>query len=280
MLADAQAAEARGDKSEAISLLKRAAEVYRDSKNSARALKLLRHIRRLEGLEELEVLDGGDEPEPGRRRPKRVIEERGPGLADPALDAWCSFCCRPKAEAGALVGGPTGSFICASCLGAAQGFLGATPAPKAKTALLPHQQAAVERLGRAKLGLLLGPAGSGKTTVLAALGGLTIEAPVEVVPDGERVVVAVQAAPPAVPLTVKGQPVYDTATLVTACAGQVPDDVLARVDAVVVLPAFDAASLTALAAQLGVTEAAELVQLALKSPSPARELCALIRRLG
>src|SRR6185436_12584069 len=131
---------------------------------------MLRHIRRLEGIEELEVLEGGDDPEP---RSRRVLEERGPALADPSLDAWCSFCCRPKAEAGPLVGGPTGSFICAGCIGAAQGFLGATAAatPAPKTELLPHQQAAAARLARGKLALLLGPHGSGKSTVLAALKG-------------------------------------------------------------------------------------------------------------
>ena len=67
VLADAQAAEARGEKSEAISLLKRAAEIYRDAGNHNRALKMLRHIRRLEGIEELEVLEGGsDGAEPSR----------------------------------------------------------------------------------------------------------------------------------------------------------------------------------------------------------------------
>lgn len=284
VLADAQAAEARGDKSEAISLLRRAAELYRDGQNHQRALKMLRHIRRLEGIEELEVLEGGGEPEAAPRR-RRVIEERGPALADPSLDAWCSFCCLPKGEAGALVSGPTGSFICASCLGAAQGFLGGAVAPVARsTELLPQQQAAVERLSRGKLGLLIGPAGSGKTTVLAALGSgvtcLDLEEPVTLVADAPRVVIAVRAAPPAAPLVLKGQPVWDTATLVVACAGLVPEGVLARVDAVAVLPPFDAPALMVLAAKLGITEGAEqLVELSLKSPAPARELCALVARL-
>ncbi|MBK7858736.1 MAG: ClpX C4-type zinc finger protein [Archangiaceae bacterium] len=284
VLAEAQAAEARGDKSQAISLLKRAAELYRDGQNHQRALKMLRHIRRLEGIEELEVLEGGNAPGPqGRRR--RVIEERGPQAADPSLDAWCSFCCRPKAEAGPLVSGPTGSFICASCLGAAQGFLGGLPLPRARSPeLLPHQQTAAERLSRGRLGLLLGPAGSGKSTVLAALAGATcleVEALLTAVPEAPKVVLAVRADPPAPPLVFKGQPVWDTATLVAACGAVLPEAVLARVDAVAVLPAFDEPALTALAARLGVTEGAEaLVALALKAAAPARELCALVARLG
>jgi len=135
----------------------------------------------------------------------------------------------------------------------------------------------------------------------------------------------VPAGKPA-PLTVAGKPVYDTATLVAACAGLVPEDVLARVDAVAVLPPFDAERLKALALLLGITDgadalveacagqvpepvlarvdavavlpafarpeleqlasllcmaegAADLVTLAMKSSSPARELCALIARL-
>jgi hypothetical protein len=284
VLADAQAAEARGDKSGAIALLRRAAELYRDGQNPNRALKMLRHIRRLEGIEELEVLDGGGEPEPAPRR-RRVIEERGPALADPSLDAWCSFCCRPKTEAGALVSGPTGSFICASCVGAAQGFLGARPeaAPKA-VELLPRQAAALERLVKGRLSLLLGPAGSGKSTVLAALGSsvtaVELEQPLTAVPEAPRVVLSVRASPPPAPLMLKGQPVYDTATLVAACAGLVPEGVLARVDAVAVLPPFDREGLLELAQKLGITEGTgELVDLSLKSGSPARELCALVARL-
>jgi hypothetical protein len=299
VLADAQAAEARGEKAEAVTLLKRAAEIYRDAGNHNRALKMLRHIRRLEGLDELEVLEGGEQPEvPGRRR--RVIEERGPQLADPALDAWCSFCCRPKGEAGALVSGPTGSFICASCLGAAQGFLspgastsGAGPSPRAAAVagtaspnvreLLPHQRTAAERLSRGNLGLLLGPQGSGKSTVLAALEGpvvsLELDAPLAELPAAPRVVLAVRAVAPEPVLKLRGQPVWDTATLLGACGAWVPEAVLARVDAVAVLPPFDAAALRALALSLGVTEGTEpLVELALKSPAPARELCALVAR--
>jgi hypothetical protein len=183
------------------------------------------------------------------------------------------------------VSGPTGSFICASCLGAAQGFLGGKAEPPRKSLeLLPRQAAAVERLAKGRLALLLGPAGSGKSTVLGALGsgvtGIEVEQPLTAVPDAPRVVLAVRASPPPAPLVLKGQPVYDTATLVAACAGLVPEGVLARVDAVAVLGAFDREGLLELAAKLGISEGADsLVELALKSAAPARELCALVARL-
>ena len=68
--------------------------------------------------------------------------------------------------------------------------------------------------------------------------------------------------------------------LVAACGGLLPEGVLARVDAVAVLAPFDREGLLELAARRGVTEGAEaLVELALKSPAPARELCALVARL-
>jgi len=50
---------------------------------------------------------------------------RGPQPMIPGLDAWCSFCCRPTAEAGELVAGPAGAFICAECVGQSGALLGA-----------------------------------------------------------------------------------------------------------------------------------------------------------
>ncbi len=189
LLASAQAAEIRGDKSKAARLLKEAAAFYRDRKNAGRALQMLRHARRLEGLDpdafdespgllslgevsvgvmghgasgqglllgmldaagelgepeeedETQALEalgfgaardasserpavpdatgdpsigvGAELPEVAQRPP---LAEREVTLADPTAELWCSFCCRPQAEAGRLVGGPTGSFICASCV--------------------------------------------------------------------------------------------------------------------------------------------------------------------
>jgi hypothetical protein len=80
---------------------------------------------------------------------------------------------------------------------------------------------------------------------------------------------------------IAGRPVYDTATLVTAVGGLVPEETLARVDAVGVLPAFDASTLRELAEALGVKDSVEqLVSLALKAAKPALELRALIARLA
>jgi hypothetical protein len=309
LLAGAQAAEARGDKGEAISLLRRAAEVYRDAQNPGRALKMLRHIRRLEGFDEdfedvaamvSQLPDAApqlEDPEPEVARPRgRMIEERGPALASPELDAWCSFCCRPKREVGPLVAGPTGTFICAACTGKAGAFL-AAPLPadtkwetvSTRTAtVLSHQHEAMRAISRedSKIALLLGPAGAGRTTLLSALGDpsvakLDLDAPLSSLPNARRVVIAVRAQPPPPPLVIAGRPVYDTATLVTAVGGLVPEETLARVDAVGVLPAFDASTLRELAEALGVKDSVEqLVSLALKAAKPALELRALIARLA
>lgn len=227
LLADAQAAEVKGDLARAATLLRRVAELYRDAKNPTRALKMLRHARRLEGKGDDEAAHdapepapegpgasgGGVEPQAGepepaepqagepepvepeapprRRRPRRELVERAPTLADPALDAWCSFCCRPRAEVGALVAGPAGAYVCSGCVGTAAMLLGTPvpstlPSPPARLAEprpgahapepglvpLPQVERARARLlsasGRATL--LLGPEGSGKSALLEALG--------------------------------------------------------------------------------------------------------------
>ena len=126
LLADAQAAEVKGDKAEAIKLLRQAAEVYRDKKLANKALKVLRHIRRLEGIDEdahdEEVMPFETQVFEGPQ-PTRTMPERGPVLADPSLEAWCSFCCRPHTEVGRLVAAPTGTFICSACIKAATQML-------------------------------------------------------------------------------------------------------------------------------------------------------------
>lgn len=127
LLAEAQAAEIKGDKAEAIKLLRKAAEIYRDKKLGTKALKVLRHIRRLEGIDEApseepvmpfetQVFEGPNPP--------RTMPERGPVLADPSLEAWCSFCCRPHTEVGRLIAAPTGTFICKACIKNATEMLG------------------------------------------------------------------------------------------------------------------------------------------------------------
>ncbi|MBN1208430.1 MAG: hypothetical protein JXB05_26455 [Myxococcaceae bacterium] len=123
----------------------------------------------------------GETPMTESRREERALIERGPTRADPAIDAWCSFCCRPRTEVGELVAGPTGSFICAACVGESRGLLGLedTPAaPRARPARradeapgalgLVGQEEARALLERALQAgarrlLVIGPEGAGKT---------------------------------------------------------------------------------------------------------------------
>jgi hypothetical protein len=119
-------------------------------------------------------------PEQGGERGQRFID-RGPTLADPALGAWCSFCCRPTTEVGSLVAGPAGAFICATCVGESSSLLGGVaPRPVAER---PRPQATLELVGQAAARallerglqagvqrvLLVGPEGCGKSTWLQAL---------------------------------------------------------------------------------------------------------------
>ncbi|MEW5740515.1 MAG: ClpX C4-type zinc finger protein [Myxococcota bacterium] len=247
LLSAAQQAEIRGDKTEAIRLLREAAAAYRDRDMASRALQMLRQIRRLEGASVEDLLDEdtvtGVRPAPGvaagdelgfgdsllpaaaglidsaldevereetdeggspaprtwalsddeedeapvsrRRIGRTLVEQRGPQPADPAIDAWCSFCCRPKVEVGPLVAGPAGAFICAACAQTSSAlFAGeASPAPRstppapaiedpAPRWTLPSQAAARARLERArpKLALVVGPEGAGKSALLRSLG--------------------------------------------------------------------------------------------------------------
>jgi hypothetical protein len=124
------------------------------------------------------------EPGRGRRREKRLIE-RGPTRADPALDAWCSFCCRPRNEVGDLVAGPAGAFICKGCLGESQGLLGgvAMPPPLRRPVKEEPRAGGVELVGHdevktlmertleagARCLLLVGPEGCGKSIFFQSL---------------------------------------------------------------------------------------------------------------
>ena len=127
------------------------------------------------------------EPEPergsasGSASAEPSMFDRGPTRADPTLDAWCSFCCRPRHEVGEMVAGPTGSFICAACVGESQSLLGleqsaapsARPAPPRRreepgTLKLVGQQEARALLARgleagARRLLVVGPEGCGKS---------------------------------------------------------------------------------------------------------------------
>jgi hypothetical protein len=223
LLEAAQRAEAQGDRPGAVARLQEAAEFYRSRRMERRAAQMERHIDRLEGrgvevaLEQIEdpsvdqfwedddavahVLedtpfeisapldDGlgfGDELLPTGTRARRMepsVFDRGPQPADPAIDAWCSFCCKPKAEVGSLIAGPAGAFICASCLSTSAKLLALPPiaAPQhvaapvrssPSSAELPAQTRAraVWDRRKPKVALVVGPEGSGKSAFLESLG--------------------------------------------------------------------------------------------------------------
>jgi hypothetical protein len=160
----AQEAELRGDRPQAVELLRKAAALLRSGGSSQRALQLLRHAQRLDGgrqpdlAEEIHRLEWlpdrpfaraivGDSEQEAREalQPlddlegsvRRKLEDRGPTRADPTLAAWCSFCCRPRSEVGDLVAGPAGAFICLSCVRESQKLLGAEPPAPAPAAAAP-----------------------------------------------------------------------------------------------------------------------------------------------
>lgn len=125
-----------------------------------------------------------EEAPPRRRREARIIE-RGPTRADVSLDAWCSFCCRPRVEVGDLVAGPAGAFICKACLTESSSLLAdVSPVPlPARPRASPRTGSAMEFVGqpepRARLEnalqsgvrciLLVGGEGCGKSTLLQML---------------------------------------------------------------------------------------------------------------
>jgi hypothetical protein len=138
LLQSAQAAEREGDLERAAALLEQAARLYEETGHPARAAQMRRHVERLglptsplERPRDPDISSGGDE----RRSESspldskvsdissgdissgggRTLVERAPALAEPGLDAWCSFCCRPSREVGRLVAGPTQAFICSAC---------------------------------------------------------------------------------------------------------------------------------------------------------------------
>ena len=257
-----------------------AAAWYRDHQMLRRAGQMLRQARRVEGIEEdepAEAVFGFDpEPEPelgsdGHEGPV-MVEQRVPQLADPAIDAWCSFCCRPKTEVGPLVAGPAGAYVCANCLEASASLLEsprtspprssraesrdpATPwEVKALSFELASQRRARSRFtrSRSRLSLVIGLEGTGKSAWLQSLGAqpdlrhLEVTQPLSadeedellrwLEPASRSAFLVVRAPVPPPALVLQGEhgeePLHDTASLINAVP-HLSARILARVDAVI-----------------------------------------------
>jgi ClpX C4-type zinc finger len=210
LLQSAQAAEREGDLARAGALLEQAALAYESTGHPARAAQMRRHVERLgaearagaggvEGRSPAAHERNGDSGVPPIPGSERTLVERTPTLADPALEAWCSFCCRPSREVGPLVAGPAQAYVCRGCVALASSLLAAAPplqepgpelppradGPRAEPPdvrfwtvaagpePLATQAEAVARIesalaaGHARV-LLVGAAGSGKSTWLQA----------------------------------------------------------------------------------------------------------------
>ncbi len=136
LLQSAQAAEREGDLARAGALLEQAARIYESTGHDARAAQMRRHVERL-GPAARAAARGVEEPRSGGRGnggPEvsveealpgvdRALFERTPTLADPTLEAWCSFCCRPSREVGPLVAGPAQAYVCRDCVRLAESLL-------------------------------------------------------------------------------------------------------------------------------------------------------------
>lgn len=326
LLSSAQAAEQRGRRDEAGRLLRQAAAFYRDRQMLRRAAQMLRQARRVEGLQDeaAEGVFGFDDepgevvlelPEPEFESGGVAFEQRSPQLAEPGLDAWCSFCCRPGTEVGPLVAGPAGAYVCAACVSTSSGLLRQAPAAapawevRSLTFELPAQRRARLRFerARARLALVIGPEGTGKSAWLSSLGAqdglrrLEVEGPLA--PEAEEELLRwVQAPARSAFLVVRGpvpppalvlqgehgdEPLHDTATLVDAVP-QLSPRLLGAVDAVLPFEHPAEADLARLAGALAQARGvvlsdavlAQVVAIALKAQRGAHELATLIARLA
>lgn len=288
LLNAAQQAELHGKKDEAIHLLREAAAWYRDRQMLKRAAQMLRQARRVEGVDdedegaavfgfgsafEGDALQAPSTPpapqgvpdEALRTDGKVLIEQRSPQLAAPALDAWCSFCCRPKAEVGPLVAGPAGAFVCRDCVGLSADLLqrplpvprATAPDPAWTVTALPFELRAQRRArlrftrARSRLALVIGPEGTGKSAWLRSLGEqpdlrrvevrdrLGADAEAELLrwldAPARAAFLELRAPVPPPALVLQGEdgeePLHDTASLVEAVP-QLSLALLGRVDAV------------------------------------------------
>lgn len=269
-----------------------------------KAAQMLRQARRVEGIVEEEPPDEvfgfgadfeGDAVPPARM----LVEQREPKLADPSVDAWCSFCCRPKSEVGAMVGGPTGSFICRNCSALSLSLSGeGQGAGRREVQLqslayeLPSQRRARERFMqlRPTLALLIGPSGSGKTAFAQSIAdaGLKIVRSAGEVSGPSLVVLTAPVPPPA--FTLEGphgaEPIHDTATL-NAAFPQLSVAFLRRVDAVHTFDALSEGELVGLGEALSRQRDVELpaqalqrlAEISIKSGRGAHEIVSLLRRI-
>ncbi len=307
----AQAAEIRGDVARAVELLRTAAGAYKDAGNHPRAEQMLRHAQRLEARPSSLVPDGRDRRS---RAADPEFAERGPTLADPATSAWCSFCCRPREEVGALVAGPAGAFICGGCVIHSSSLLGTakvrTPPRAASEERSPvhspsrAQGDAIASLSAsladgARLALLIGPEGSGKTLCLKSLeaqgqgsyadgfdaaasgaGTLLLDGAELLLPEafdrlatllgtkGFACILAARGMGPSARMQLvdgdRRASVHRTAEIARATGGKIPSAVLRRVEAVVVLTAPGADELEQMATRLfqakGAAVSSELVE--------------------
>jgi hypothetical protein len=209
----AQEAELRKDVPAAVDRLRQAASLYSRRGSLSRAVSVLRHALRIgpgtEGLaEELAEAEAAEAagPEVPARVPEvapspelqaaldalddereLVLEDhpvaRAPVPATAGLEAWCSFCCQPAREVGALAAGASGTFICGPCAEASCLLTGRTlqsvPLPAASP-VLPSAglsaasvraaaQVEVALAHGARLVVVTGPPGSGKSRFLSRL---------------------------------------------------------------------------------------------------------------
>jgi ClpX C4-type zinc finger len=324
LIANAQEAENRGNAPEAVRLLREAAAWYRDRQMLKRAAQMLRQARRVEGIGEPtgdEVFGFGAHFEGERSPPeteelpevaqstsvRQLVEQRGPQLADPALDAWCSFCCRPMVEVGPLVAGPAGAYLCADCVLKSRALLGLTSdlgaapmPPRVLAHALPAQRKASARHAASPsiLALVLGPAGTGKSTWVRTLSQVQVldgaidEAELlhrlESRRGGATVLVVTGPVPQAA-VVLQGpqgeEPLYDSAALQLATG--LCQQVVQHVDLVHTFPPADEGALLALAKVVALDQGkvlsdavlTQLVAVAGRSDRGAHELMALLARV-
>jgi hypothetical protein len=324
LLSQAQAAETRGDKALAAKLLREAAAYYRDRQMTKRAAQMLRQARRTEGLEDHDDAifgfgssfdDEAGDLDVGNAQ--KALEARGPALADASVEAWCSFCCRPQRESGALVSGTSGVFICQSCLDSSSRLLGnqthgvvhrESRVPTTLLFELGAQRRARERWSRSHvpLHLVIGPEGSGKSTWLSTIHGPAVRvievdaafdatAEIEVLTwlskDRARsVFVSVRGAVPQPALLLHGDSaiecVYDSGSLRAAVPVFSPA-FLSRIEAVHPFDVPTDAELLALGQALmterGVSASSDVLQLVLataqRAQTGAHELVSMLKRI-